>query len=329
VDGTTSFLVEEFIHAITSQLDRVQDALRLKALNRPLTYALRDISLELKVFVEMDAQGNVRFRSSGANEAGASTVHLGFTTITKPMIDENTISLAATRSTPLDELGLSPEERQRLERLGVRNLAQLNRLQSSTGVQTVARLSDVSLEKLKGALVLGRPRVTDVRPVPPPTTPPPATPPKQTAPPVKPPVPGTRPPIPPRFTGERPPVRKQPASPATPAPRGPAMREPQRPIIAVQPGTRRLQFSGQNLLGEEFAPEVRLNQRPLPIAQADDDGIVVEIPNEVESGALDVSLPNGEVLQFELSVQQDEELQGLEDRWAPEDGNDGERAIDS
>ena len=54
-----SFLVEEFIDAITSQLDRVQDALRVKAVNRPLTYALKDLSLELKVFVDMDEQGNV------------------------------------------------------------------------------------------------------------------------------------------------------------------------------------------------------------------------------------------------------------------------------
>ena len=61
--------IEEFIHAITTQLDRVQDALRLKAVNRPLTYALKDLSMELHVFVEVDAQGTVRFRTSAPNEA--------------------------------------------------------------------------------------------------------------------------------------------------------------------------------------------------------------------------------------------------------------------
>src|ERR1041384_4252337 len=93
-----NFLVEDFVNAISAQLDRVQDALRLKAVNRPLTFALKDFSLDLQVFAEMDNENNVRFRSASPNETGASTLRLSFTTITRPMIEENTISLAATRS---------------------------------------------------------------------------------------------------------------------------------------------------------------------------------------------------------------------------------------
>src|SRR5512142_1375762 len=93
-----AFLVEEFINAVSTQLDRVQDALRLKAVNRPLTFALKDFSLDLQVFAEMDGEGNVRFRAAAPNESGASTLRRSFTTTTRPMIEENTISLAQTRS---------------------------------------------------------------------------------------------------------------------------------------------------------------------------------------------------------------------------------------
>src|ERR1700712_4345130 len=55
-----SFLVEDFLAAIASQLDRTQDVLALKAVNRPLTYAIRDFTMELKVFVEMDPGGAIR-----------------------------------------------------------------------------------------------------------------------------------------------------------------------------------------------------------------------------------------------------------------------------
>ena len=143
MSGSGSFLVEDFINSITVQLDRVQDALRFKALNRPLTYALKDFSLDLQVFVELDGQGSVRFRNSAANETGSSTVRLGFTTITKPMIEENTVSLAVTRSPSLDQIGLEPDERKKLEHLGVHNAAQLQNLYSTTGARTVSRLSDV------------------------------------------------------------------------------------------------------------------------------------------------------------------------------------------
>ena len=162
--ATGSFLVEDFINSITVQLDKVQDALRLKALNRPLTYALKDFSLDLQVFVDLDSEGNVRFRNVSPNETGASTVRLGFTTITKPMIEENTISLAVTRSPSLDQLGLQADEQARLRKLGVFNAAQLQTLYRNTGGNAVSRLADLPIDRLRQALQMGKPQVSTVTP---------------------------------------------------------------------------------------------------------------------------------------------------------------------
>jgi hypothetical protein len=163
--GTTgSFLVEDFINSITVQLDKVQDALRLKSLNRPLTYALKDFSLDLQVFVDLDNEGNVRFRNVSPNETGASTVRLGFTTITKPMIEENTISLAVTRSPSLDQLGLQANEQARLQKLGVFNAAQLQNLYHNTGGTAVSRLANLPIGRLQEALRMGKPQVSTVTP---------------------------------------------------------------------------------------------------------------------------------------------------------------------
>jgi hypothetical protein len=98
VTPDSSFPVEDFLEAITSQLDRTQDALRLKSVNRPLTYAIRDFSMELKMFVELAADGRVMFRPSASDDTGASVVHIGFTTVNRTMIEENTVSLSAVRS---------------------------------------------------------------------------------------------------------------------------------------------------------------------------------------------------------------------------------------
>jgi hypothetical protein len=155
--------VEEFINSITVQLDRVQDALRLKSLNRPLTYALKDFSLDLQVFVALDPTGHVRFRNSGPNEAGASTVRLGFTTITKPMIEENTISLAATRSPSLDQIGLDPGQRNKLEQLGVHNAAQLRAIFVDRSADSVAATDHRSTGCSKPPP--GKPPVSTVTPV--------------------------------------------------------------------------------------------------------------------------------------------------------------------
>lgn len=322
--GDGSFLVEDFINAITAQLDRVQDALRLKAVNRPLTYALKDLSLDLQIFVELDPQGGVRFRTSGPNETGASTVRLSFTTITKPMIEENTISLAMTRSPLLEEIGLDEEERKRLEQIGVRNAAQLQRLGDSTGARSVSRLSGIPMERLREALGNSRPRVTQVKPEKPPVIspqPPPAAPPSSRPPRVK-----TGPAIegrPEMHTGPAPPRVFNPV----PAPPVLSPRQPVAPVtkdvIQVAPNTRRLQLFGDNLIGEKGSPKVFLNKQALDLAEAEDDRLIIELPGELSSGALEIEMPDGGQFTYELSVIQAADGPGDEpgagaDPWAPQ-----------
>lgn len=312
-NDAAGFLVEDFITSITTQLDRVQDALRIKAVNRPLTYALKELHLELKMFVDMDAHGQVLLRAAGPNEAGASTLAMDFTTITKPMIEENTISLGTTRSTPLDSLGLKPEEQMRLERLGVTNLAQLDRLKGSTGVGTVARLADVSVDRLRQALQMGRPRVGGVSPVP--TRPPPAgtppprviTPPPRagTAPPrpstttpprpgttppragTTPPRPGTTPPprvvtLPPRPSapprppsGSPTPVRTAPRGPGLPVPVKTAPGRPSRPGLVPPPKARPARGAPSNDALRKRQPQ-QMEGESFAVEQAQDGELDLE-----------------------------------------------------
>lgn len=297
-----SFLVEDFINAITTQLDRVQDALRLKAVNRPLTYALKDISLDLQVFVEVDPQGSVKFRSSGPNEAGASTIKLGFTTITRPMIEENTVSLAMTRSPQLDELGLDDDERKQLEQLGVRNAAQLQKLGQMTGNTTVSRLTKIPIDRLREAMILGRPNVTQVQPVKP-SKPPTQTPPVATRPPTQKPPPKLpdKPFVPPVIKPQPPVVKPS-------APTKPIFGEP----VKVAPGTKKLNLFGNNLFGGEGAPQVKLNNKPLNITDADEDVLVVEMPEKDESGALEITLADGQQVLYQLSFEDEAEEQSYQ-----------------
>ena len=296
MSGDSSFLVEDFIHAITTQLDRVQDALRIKAVNRPLTYALRDLSLDLKVFVDMDEQGNVRFRASGPNEEGASVVKLGFTTITRPMIEENTISMASARSTPLDELGLNEDEKRKLERVGVSNVAQLERLGQSAGVKAVSRISDVPMDRIRQAISMGQPRVGGVAPSGRPQPPRPS-------PPI---VKASPPPPPPHSPAPPPVIRAQPAPPVSrpPTPPRSVPPPPRSRVVRVAPGTKKIDLFGQNLLNQEELPSVTLNARPLTITGADHDRLELAIPPDSESGALEIRMPDGETHSFALEFEE-------------------------
>lgn len=282
------FLVEEFLEAVSAQLDRTQDALAAKAKVRPMTFALRDFAIDLQVFVSMDGDGNIRLRSAAPGETGSSTLKLDFTTITRPMIEENTVSLAMAQAPTLTEVGLRPEETRQLERIGVRTVAQLQALRASgAGVDGIARLTEglVPADRLREALRRGRPQLFHVAAAP------------QTAPSPAP---------------EQAPV-PEPAPEPTPPPE-PA---PAAPVLRIGPDATRLQLVGRNLLGDGTTPQVRLGGQPLETADADDDRLVVKLPPQVRSGALEIDLGDDETVRYDLHVEQEGNGRP-DDPWAPE-----------
>lgn len=147
-----AFPVEEFLQALTAQLDRAQDALALKVsgTNRPLTWALRDLKLDLNVFVEVGDSGRVMLRSAGPNETGASTLHLDLTTVTRPMVEENSWSFQEDDDPrTLDDLGasgrLDDDSRRKLDWMGVRTVGQLKQLDPGA-VQAVFGIPTMRLQ---------------------------------------------------------------------------------------------------------------------------------------------------------------------------------------
>jgi hypothetical protein len=289
--GDGGFLVEDFLQAVSAQLDRTQDALAAKAKVRPMTFALRDFAVDLQVFVAVDTDGNVRLRSAAPGETGASTLKLEFTTITRPMIEENTVSLAMAQSPMLNEVGLKPNETRQLERFGVRTVAQLQALRASgSGVEGIARLTEgvVPAERLREALRLGRPQLFHVVPAP-----------AQT----------------PKPVASTVPAAPEQAAVAAPAPEvEPAVGSP---VLRIAPDTTRLHLLGRNLLGEGGTPAVRLDGQPLETAEAGDDRLVVKLPPQPRSGALEIDLGGDEPVRYHVHVEHEGNGRSP-DPWAPE-----------
>ena len=155
--GGPAFPVEAFVQALSAQLDRAQDALALKAkTGRPLTFALKDLSVDLKVFWESQQDGRLLLRHAAPNEEGASTVHLSFTTITREMVQENTISLSAEDDPRTLETvagrDLDEADRRKLEMVGVRTVGQLKKLAEGSDPRHMGALLDIPINRLQSAL---------------------------------------------------------------------------------------------------------------------------------------------------------------------------------
>jgi hypothetical protein len=168
-DDDAELPIEHFIQALTSQLDRAQETMALKArAGMPLTFAVKDLQLELRAHVGM--RGNVvRIRPAGPGDGAASVINLSLTTITRPMIEENTTPLAGRSDEPSlkeafgDEI--SEEEQRRLEWAGIRSVSQLRDLERDSGEAAIERVSELPVGRLRAALAAAsRPRVREVVP---------------------------------------------------------------------------------------------------------------------------------------------------------------------
>jgi len=318
-----SYPIEEFLEAITAQLDHTQDALRLKAVNRPLTFALKDFNVDLKVFVEMDDQGRVAFRPAAPNEAGASSVSIGFTTITRPMIEENTISMEMTKAPPLEDLGLGDNERRQLAKIGVRNAAQLRNMQKSAGEDALSQHTGLDIGRIRSALELARPRLETVqadRPGRGVTAPTPELRPHRPA--MQPHYqPHDQPQFKPRAgngaatpapdggsisdrlrhsltPGAGPVMADTPVSAPGPATAHPVERAARR--LPIAPGARSIRIEGRNLVEGGRPPSAQLDGRTLGLIEAGARAVSFALPPGEGGGRLSIQMPDGATEEFDL-----------------------------
>lgn len=161
-----------FIQALTEQLDKAQALMVMKARvgKLPMTFAVKDVQLDLRAFVQI-VDDDIYVRPAGPGDAAASSIKLGLTTITKPMIEENAIAYQVEdpKFSLREALGkhVNEDERRRLERIGVRSVAQLDELRRAAGADVVARLARMPVNRLQQAmLAASAPRVTQVEQAP-------------------------------------------------------------------------------------------------------------------------------------------------------------------
>jgi len=171
-NGDTGVPIEQFIQALQTQLDRAQTAMAMKAenLDLPLTFAVKDLSLDLRTHVEV-VRSEIRIRPAGTGDRDASTLHLALTTITRPMIKENAKPMTLDPDEPSlkEAVGdqLTDEEQKRLEWAGVHTVAQLKKITDSGAGKEVERVANLPVDRLRLALLrASHPFVASVEPDP-------------------------------------------------------------------------------------------------------------------------------------------------------------------
>lgn len=116
--GNASWKLEDFVNSLVVELDKTRETLAVKALNRPLSYTVRELALDLNIFPTYDGE-EVTFLTAKPGQQGASKVTIQLGTITDQQVRATTKPPAAKGEVTLDQADIDKTTKKKLRKIGV------------------------------------------------------------------------------------------------------------------------------------------------------------------------------------------------------------------
>lgn len=160
----TEWRLADMVDAIAAEIDRAEDTLALKSYARGMSFAIKQLSLDLQVAVRRDADGHIKFRTAEPNATGSTTLKLDFAQILQNQLSANRRKLDEdVDPRPLDALGLTSEEIRRLNAISIYSSDDLRGYtQTAAMIGEVSRKTSIKDARLRQ--VLGLPYLEALKP---------------------------------------------------------------------------------------------------------------------------------------------------------------------
>ncbi|MBI2188675.1 MAG: hypothetical protein HYU37_16370 [Acidobacteria bacterium] len=124
----TAWQLEELVDSLVVELDKTRETLAVKAINKPLTYTVKELALDLQIFPSYDGD-QVRFVTAQPGQQGASKVTIQLGSITDQQVRATTKVPGAKHDINIDEIGIDKSTRKRLRKLGVNSVEDLKEIE--------------------------------------------------------------------------------------------------------------------------------------------------------------------------------------------------------
>ena len=125
--SNTAWHLEDFVDSLVVDLDRTRETLAVKAINKPLTYTVKELSLDLNIFPTYDGD-TVRFTTAQPGQQGASKVSIQLGSITDQQVRATT-KVPETTSVSIDDINIDKDTKKELRKLGVQSVDDLQRVE--------------------------------------------------------------------------------------------------------------------------------------------------------------------------------------------------------
>jgi len=117
-NANIAWQLEDFVDSLVIELDKTRETLAVKAINKPLSYTVRELALDLNIFPSYDGD-QISFVTAQPGQQGASKVTIQLGTITDQQVRATTKVPGMKSEIDLTDVEVDGKTRKRLRKLGV------------------------------------------------------------------------------------------------------------------------------------------------------------------------------------------------------------------
>ncbi len=128
MNENSAWKLESFVDALVVELDKTRETLGVKAINKPLSYTVKDMAMDLQIFPTYNGE-NVEFVTAQPGEEGASKISIQLSPITDRQVRESSKDPVASTDIAIEDVPVDDETKRELRRVGVRSVADLERME--------------------------------------------------------------------------------------------------------------------------------------------------------------------------------------------------------
>jgi hypothetical protein len=121
--------LEDFLDSLVVELDKTRETLAVKAINKPLTYTVKDLAIDLNIFPSYDGD-QIRFITAQPGQQGASKVTIQLGSITDQQVRATTKIPGMKNDTKIEEIDVDKETKKKLRKIGVTSVSDLKQVES-------------------------------------------------------------------------------------------------------------------------------------------------------------------------------------------------------
>ncbi len=121
--------LEDFVDSLVVELDKTRETLAVKAINKPLSYSVKDLALDLNIFPTYDGD-KVSFVTAQPGQQGSSKVSISLGSITDQQVRATTKApVAGKNDVSIQDMPVDKATKAKLRKIGVNTVGDLKQVE--------------------------------------------------------------------------------------------------------------------------------------------------------------------------------------------------------